>query len=247
MKLTDKPHISINWSVIGRWHEGTPRKEGVHLVNLFVEESYPHRDAYHWIWLYLWCGVRSSWFTSPEARRGDVANIGGHYQTFRDGVKEAAKEFAKFRDLNELHEEDLILEEYAALVEFAKIDNPTGDSPSLPPSEPLPTPEPPPPTQPRPPVEPLPPIDPRKPVPVEPEPAPVPPTGGNPEPVQPKPIPVEPPKDKSPVSWKKRLSWVGFVSSVALNVWFLFGSFIPPPFNGIVKMLLEALKAFFNS
>jgi hypothetical protein len=47
-------------------------------------------------------------------------------------------------------------------------------------------------------------------------------------------------------SWKKKFAWIGGLSSLLLNVYFIWAMVIPAPVAGTIKTLLIFLKGFFN-
>ena len=208
MKLSTPVPAPINWAVISDWHQKTSRREGSHSINMFIQEAAPnlhdprtHDFNFSWLLFYLWCGVRTNWFTSKSYYDNlDVANIGGKYLTYRAGTKEAALEFSKFDTLEQLPDTDgkdtgaMILQELKALMAHAMDVNPEGEKPAEPPT-PIPAPLPPPV------VVPLP------------QPVPAPPPATNPE------EPAKPwwKKITLPAQWKTKFKWVGGLASVALT------------------------------
>lgn len=133
MKLTEIKDEHVNWAVIRAWHVSIPRKEGVHLITSFMADAVPYYAIYSWEALYLWCLVRSQGFRSRDwITRWDCARLGKNYLTVRDGVKDAAKEFAKYKTVSDLPIEDRepFIREWDALLGFAKEYNPDARLPS---------------------------------------------------------------------------------------------------------------------
>jgi hypothetical protein len=144
---TDTPVPSqVNALVIQDWHATTIRPEGVHLITTLIEEAAPHKVS--WLLCYLWAAVRTEFFTAQCYRAHlDVANLGGHYYSYRASVRDACEEFAKFEDTSMLQEEDRILAELKSLMTHAMSVNPGGEPlPEPPRTVPVPMPLPPLPT-----------------------------------------------------------------------------------------------------
>ncbi len=154
----------ITWPVVMDWHASTPRREGMHIISTFIEEARP--QGISWLLAYLWAAVRTQWFTAKcVSEHGDYGNLGGHYTTYRASVRDICIEFAKYDDTAMCQDEDALLAELKALVDFALKTNPNAEQPPEPPRTvpvPLPPPPAPKPEEPKPEPEPAKPEEPGK-------------------------------------------------------------------------------------
>lgn len=168
MKLTEFKDAKVTWVTVMNYFQSTPRHEGTLSITMFIQESEVYSKQFTWIALLLWCAVRTKFFTSKAWTDDlDPGALGEKNQTIRQGVQKAAKEFSKFDDSQMLDEEEAMIKEYWALLEFAQKDNPNAEEPITEPVKPKPIPIPvPPPVQPEP-------VEPEKPE-AKPEPQPVP-------------------------------------------------------------------------
>jgi hypothetical protein len=74
----------------------------------------------NWLLFYCWCYVSTQAFRNPCLKNWDVANIGGNFRTFREGVKEACGELLKYENTAMLAQQKEIESLYETIDAFCK-------------------------------------------------------------------------------------------------------------------------------
>lgn len=118
MQLRGKAPAHVDPMKVFEWEQVSAFREGIISVTVLAEEA--TKAGFNWLLFYCWCYARTQGFTNRCMRDWDLANFGGRYKTFRDGVKDALSEFLKYTDTEMLAEEKEVLKLYAEVEAFCR-------------------------------------------------------------------------------------------------------------------------------
>jgi hypothetical protein len=228
LQIHSEPEKEMNWSTVSEFVDKKRMSRISPPCTYFIQECKSY--GVNWVLCFLWAGIRTQfWSAKCWTQNNDCCNLGGNYQSIRESVRDCCKEFDKFIETDMLIEQQQIEKDYAECAAFARGENPSGSDPIVTPPKTIP----------------------------------LPPSGkkdwwvcncpDNQPPLlesctrcgmlnpllPPKPENEPLPKPSTPVKWGK---WISIATPILV---FLTG-FLPPPFNFIIKLLIQALSSIFN-